>query len=264
MKLKEYINLTIGCLLIAIATSYFLLPNKLSSGGFAGISTVVYYLFNIPLGITMLILNIPLFIFAKIRMGNIFVIEGLVGTILLSIFIDVLDTTHLVLTHDKLLACIYGGVIIGIGTALVLKGNASTGGTEMLANIFQTYKENIKISSLLNGIDMAIVTLNVLVFRDIEIGLYSAIAIYIMGKMIDIVFEGIHFTKTIFIISDKYESIAKKIGDQVARGSTLIYAKGMFKGDERKILLCIASRNQIGKIKNICMRYRRKSFYSNK
>ena len=121
MKLKEYINLTIGCLLIAIATSYFLLPNKLSSGGFAGISTVVYYLFNIPLGITMLILNIPLFIFAKIRMGNIFVIKGLVGTILLSIFIDVLDTTHLVLTHDKLLACIYGGVIIGIGTALVLK-----------------------------------------------------------------------------------------------------------------------------------------------
>lgn len=116
------------------------------------------------------------------------------------------------LTQDRPLACIYGGILIGVGMAIVLKGNGSTGGTDLLTYIIRTYKPHFKSSSLIVIIDVIIVMLNVIFFKEIEIGLYSAIAIYIMGKMIDIVFEGINFTKMIFIVSNEYKEIAKEIG----------------------------------------------------
>ncbi len=114
------------------------------------------------------------------------------------------------LTQDRPLACIYGGILVGAGMAIVLKGNGSTGGTDLLTYIIRTYKPHFKSSSLIVIIDVIIVMLNVIFFKEIEIGLYSAIAIYIMGKMIDIVFEGINFTKMIFIVSNEYKEIAKR------------------------------------------------------
>ena len=114
------------------------------------------------------------------------------------------------LTQDRPLACIYGGILVGVGMAIVLKGNGSTGGTDLLTYIIRTYKPHFKSSSLIVIIDVIIVMLNVIFFKEIEIGLYSAIAIYIMGKMIDIVFEGINFTKMIFIVSNEYKEIAKR------------------------------------------------------
>ena len=128
--LKESTYIIIGCFFMAAGTSLFLLPNQLSSGGFAGIATITYYLFNIPLGTFMLILNIPLFILTIIKVGKGVAIKGIIGTILLSLFIDLLEKFD-PLTEDRFLACIYGGILTGIGTAIVLKANASTGGTDL-------------------------------------------------------------------------------------------------------------------------------------
>ena len=205
---KELIEIIIGCFLMAAGTSLFLLPNQLSSGGFAGIATIIYYLFKLPLGTTMLILNIPLFILTIIRVGKETAIKGIIGTISLSVFIDILEKFN-PLTEDRLLACIYGGILVGLGTAIVLKANASTGGTDLLTYIIRSYRPNYRTSNLIVIIDIAIVLLNVIFFKEIEIGLYSAIAIYLNGKMIDIVFEGIYFTKTMFIVSNKYKEIAE-------------------------------------------------------
>lgn len=206
----QFIEISIGSLIMAISTSFFLLPNQLSTGGFAGIATVAYYIFKLPLGTTMLILNIPLLILGLFRIGKEFLVKSLIGTVLLSVFIDLLDK-YQAFTQDRLLACIYGGVLMGIGTALVLRAFASTGGTDLLSYIVKSYKKHFKTSSLIMIIDIAIVTLNVIVFKEVEIGLYSAIAIYLMGKMIDIVFEGVSFTKMMFIISPKYKEIANKL-----------------------------------------------------
>ena len=115
----------------------------------------------------------------------------------------------------------------------------------------KAYKPNIKISNLLVALDIIIVTLNVLFFKKLEIGLYSAITIYIMGKMIDIFFEGIDFAKMIYIISPKYDKIAKQIGTKVKRGSTLLYGKGMYKEEERNTLICVASRGEVRDIMKI-------------
>lgn len=114
------------------------------------------------------------------------------------------------------------GIIIGIGTAIILKAKASTGGTDLLTQIIKSYKPNIRISSLLVLLDTLIVTLNVFFFKELEIGLYSAITIYIMGKMLDIFFEGINFGRVVYIVSVKYEDIAKEIGVVIGRGSTAL------------------------------------------
>ena len=187
----ELIGTIIGSFIIAIATSLFLLPNEFSSGGFSGIATIIYYVFNIPMGTTILILNIPLFIIATFKIGKGFLLKSIVGTISLSIFIDWLNTFENV-TNDKILACVYGGILAGIGTAVILKSNSSTGGSDLLSLIIKSFNSDFKTSSLITMIDSVIVLLNVIFLKRIEIGLYSAITIYLMFKVVDILFEGIY------------------------------------------------------------------------
>lgn len=257
--LKDLMLMIIGSLFLSIGTSFFLLPNQLSSGGFTGITTVIYYLLKIPMGTALIMLNVPLFVVALFKLGKKFFIKAIIGTGLLSLFLNIFEGVTPV-TTDRLLASIYGGIIIGIGTAIILKANASTGGSDLLGNIIAKVKPTAKIGNLIIIIDVIIVGINTLFFREIEVALYSAIAIYLSGQMIDIVFEGTNFTKMIFIISDKYKEIAKQIGENIERGSTGIYAKGMYYGEEKMMLWCVASRKEISKIKQIARKIDPESF----
>ena len=253
------IGTILGAGMIGFGTASFLLPNQLSTGGFSGIATITYYMFKIPMGTMNILLNIPMFIFSGFKIGKNFFIKTLIGTVSLSIFIDFFDK-YKPITTDRFLASIYGGIIIGIGTAIILKVGSSTGGTELIANLIKSYKPNITISRYLTLIDAIIVLANVIVFKHIEIGLYSAIAIYLYGKLIDIVFEGIYYTKLLFIISNKSEQISKEIENKVKRGVTGLYGKGMYSGEEKLILICAASRGDIVKIKLIAKQIDEKCF----
>ena len=146
------------------------------------------------------------------------------------------------------------------GTAIILKVNGSTGGTDLISYIAKEYRPTISMSRAIILMDIAIVGLNVIFFKEIEIGLYSAIAIYLMGKMIDIVFEGIYFTKLLLIISDKNEEIAKQIGEKVRRGTTGLLGKGMFTQKNKLVLLCAATRRDIDRIKVIARKIDPTSF----
>ena len=255
----ETLGTILGAFVIAIAVSLFLLPNKLSSGGVAGIATITYYLFNMPMGISMLIINIPLFFMSILKIGKTFFVKSIIGTITLSVFIDILDKLT-PLTEDKFLACIYGGILMGVGTAILLKVNSSTGGTDLFSYIAKIYKPTIKVGEIIFLIDIVIVALNMIFLREIEIGLYSAIAIYLMGKMIDILFEGIYFTKLIYIISDKAEEIAKEIGKEIGRGTTGIYGKGMYTNTDKLILMCAVTRKDVAKAIQIIRKIDKRSF----
>lgn len=244
----DIIGIIIGAMVMAFGISMFLLPNKLSSGGFAGIATILYYLFKIPMGVTNILLNAPLFIFAAFKIGKKFFVKSIIGTISLSIFLDRFDTL-IPLTEDSFLACIYGGIIVGIGTAVILKVNSSTGGSELISNLLKEYNSNVRVSNVIVIIDVIVVALNMIVFKEIEVGLYSAIAIYLMGKIIDILFEGVYFTKLVYIVSDKNEEIAKSIGDEIKRGTTGLYGKGMYTNKEKLVLICAAARRDIIKVK---------------
>lgn len=248
--LIECIETIIGTAIMAIGISLFLLPNQLSSGGFSGIATITYYLLNIPVGTMVLVLNIPLFIIAFFKIGKSFFFKSLLGTISLSVFIDFFEK-FTPLTQDRFLACIYGGIIIGIGTAIVLRSRSSSGGTDLISNIIREYNHKIRMGTVIVIVDTIIIALNIIFFKELEIGLYSAIAIYLDGKMIDIIFEGIYFTKLLFIISDKNEQIAKTIGKEIKKGSTGLYGKGMYSNEDKLILVCVAPRGDIAKIKEL-------------
>ena len=263
LKVKEFlidmIYLTLGCAIMAIGTAVFLLPNQLSTGGFTGIATIFYYLFHFSMGTVILALNIPFFILAFFKIGKKLVIKSIIGTSLLSFFIDLFEKIP-TLTNDRLLACIYGGIFIGFGLALVLKANASTGGTDLITYIARAYKPYMKTSNIIVVVDVIIIGLNVIFFKKVEIGLYSAISIYLMGKMIDIVFEGVTFTKMVYIISQKYEEISKEIDNQLQRGSTGIYAKGMYTNTDKMMLMCVGARTEVARMKQIATQIDSKAF----
>ena len=255
----EILGSIIGALIMAIGIALFLLPNQLSSGGVAGIATITYYLLNIPMGMMILIINIPLFILAIFKIGKYFFVKTLVGTASLSFFIDILDKFE-PLTNDRFLACVYGGIILGIGTAILLKSNSSTGGSDLVSYLAKKYKPTLQSGNIIVIIDIIIVTLNMIFFREIEIGLYSAIAIYLMGKVIDILFECIDFTKLIIIISDKSEEIYSGIKEKIERGTTGLYGKGMYTDKEKLVLMCVAPRREVSRIKIISRRIDPHSF----
>ena len=253
-NIKEFtiqcIGTIIGALIMAISVSFFLLPNELSTGGFSGIATIFYYLAKIPVGTTILVLNIPLFIFSFFKIGRQFFIKSIIGTISLSIFIDIFNNFE-ALTNDKLLASIYGGILTGIGNAIILKSHSSTGGSDLITNIIKNYKPMLKTGNIITILDISIVILNIVFLKKIEVGLYSAVAIYLMGKMIDIIFEGIYFTKLLFIISDKNNEISSKIESEIKRGVTGLYGKGMYTNSDKLILMCAVRRNDIANIKQL-------------
>ena len=244
---------------MAISVSFFLLPNELSSGGFSGIATILYYRLKVPMGITIASLNIPLFLMAGYKLGKRFFLKSLIGTISLSVFIDLLDK-YKVITNDKMLAAIYGGILTGVGTAIILKSHSSTGGSDLVTYIIKKYNTKIELGHAITIIDAIIVSLNVVFLRKIEIGLYSAITIYLMGLMIDVVFEGIFFSKLLFIISDKNEKIAKEIQIKINRGLTGIYGKGMYENNNKLILMCAVDRRDIANIKKLILSIDRDAF----
>ncbi len=239
-----------GCILASFGTSCFLLPNQLSSGGFAGIATIFYYVFHVQMGTTILILNIPLFIIGYFKLGFKFILKTIFATFLYSKFIDIFGTFNF-LVHDRLLSSIYGGILVGSGLALVFKTNTSTGGTDLIAYISQNYNIHIKMSNIIMLIDIAVVISNLIVFKELEIGLYSAIVIFLIGKMIDIVFEGINFCKIIYIISDKYDEIMKAINLEIKRGATGLYGKGSFTKENKMVIMCVSKRRDLERIKSI-------------
>lgn len=255
----EYIYIIVGAFLMAVSTALILLPNQLSTGGISGISTILYYLFNYPVGLTMLLINVPLFVIAMVKVNKRLFFKSILGTVLLSVFIDLLENLSPI-TNDRFLACIYGGIIMGIGTAIILKAGASTGGTDLLSYVIRAYNNKFKSSRVIIIADTIIIFFNIIFFKEIEIGLYSVIAIYLMGKMIDIIFEGIYFTKIMFIISEKYEEISKEIGILVKRGSTGIYSKGMYSGKQNVMLFCVASRKEVAEIKQIIKQIDKNAF----
>lgn len=243
---EDFLYTTVGSVLISVGTSLFLLPYKISTGGFSGIATVFYYLYGIRIGSLILVLNVPLFIVGFFLIGKYFFIKTVYSTWLLSYVLNFIAELKVVVNvDDKMVAVIFGGIIVGIGTSLVFLGNSSTGGSELLIQIIQHFSKKIKISHLIIAIDSIVVIFNMLVFKNIEIGLYSLIAIYLNSKMVDTISEGINFSKVVYIISDKPNEISKSILNTLNKGVTGLYGRGMYRNEEMLILVCVVKNRDL-------------------
>lgn len=246
--IQDILLILIGTYLVSFGINFFLLPLKLTTGGVSGIGTIFYYLFNIPLGITTIILNIPLFFISLKKLGINASIKTIFSTIILSIFLDVFKYENLEMT-DLFTSAIFGGLVMGTGLSLVFKAGASTGGSDLLAQIIYKSFSVQSLSQVLLIIEILIISTVVIVFKNINLGLYSIVAMFISSKVIDVLFEGIYYTKVVNIISDKSDNIVKFIINDLERGATLTKTKGAHTNKENITITCILTMPQLSKLK---------------
>ena len=243
----SYSLVTIGAFIMAAGYVYFISPHKIVPGGVFGISIVLHHLFGLPIGLTALVMNIPLTLIGIKILGPRFGIKTVVGFTLASVFIDVLTRIwgeQPLVADDVLLSSIFGGVLVGLGLGLIFKARATSGGSDIVAMIIGKYTK-MPIGQLLIMIDSCVVIVGLIAFRDWRIPLYSWIVIFITGKVVDLVLEGMSYEKSIFIVTDKYDEIRDKIINDLDRGGTLIKGEGMFGGTEKKIIFTNVSRREL-------------------
>ncbi len=248
--LREYLFILLGVLLTALGLDMFLVPNKIAAGGVSGIATIVHYLAHVPVGVTMLAINIPLFLIGIRRLGMGFGVRSLFGTITLSVIIDLIARRVSIPTRDPLLASIYGGIIVGIGVGLVFRNKGTTGGTDLAAAIVNNYMK-LSVGVVLFIIDASVIVAAGIVFKSAELALYALLTVFLTARVIDIVQEGFGYAKAALIISQKPDEVADVILQKLDRGVTALRGKGMYTRTERDVILSVVTRSEISTLKEM-------------
>ncbi|MFJ8266915.1 YitT family protein [Peribacillus asahii] len=247
-KILEYIFILIGSALIAIAFNVFLLPNQIASGGVSGISTILEATFGFEPAYVQWAFNIPLFIAGLIFLGMQFGVKTLIGTLFLP-FIVFMTRDWEPWTNDALLGSICGGILVGGGLGIVFLGKASTGGTDVAAQIIHKYT-HLSLGMCVAIIDGLIVLSAAFVF-DIEKGLYALISLYATGKTIDLVQIGFNRSKLALIITNREPEVRKAILHELDRGVTRLSGQGGYTDDARPILMCVVDQSEFTKLKQL-------------
>lgn len=258
-KIIDYTLLAIGSLMVGISVGSILLPLKISTGGFSGIATILYYLFKIPAEIGILLINIPAFIITWKVIGFKYGFKSFIGMIGCSIGISIGEILGS-LTPDIILAALYGGVVSGIGMALTYRAGGSTGGTDLVAKLVQYKKPYMNLGNILLLVDGIVIAILAITFKDINIALYSVVSVFVMTKVLNLILEGVDYAKAVFIITTKPEEISNLIHQEVKRTSTKIEAVGTYTNSEKTILLCVVNYKQIPILKQIVKQVDDKSF----
>ncbi len=232
-----------GSVIMAAGYVYFVVPYKIVPGGVYGIGIILHYLFGVPTGLSGLVLNVPLVILGMRVLGPRFGIKTVIGMVLTSVLIDVLTAFwgNAPLVDDPLLSAGFGGVLIGAGLGLIFRAKATTGGTDIVAQVLNKYTR-IPVGQLLMLVDAAIVSLAVLAFHDIKLALYALVTIYVTGRVVDAMLTGLSYEKAVYIISDKYEQIREVIIKELDRGGTYLLGRGMYKGHEKQVIFTAVNR----------------------
>ena len=232
--LKQYVSITLGCALMALAFDWFYAPNELTLGGFTGIAQVInFFAPALPVGVTVIVLNAPLFLMSLKRFGKRFLVRSFFAVAVNSIFIDLINAVYTFQPMDKLLGCIYGGVLVGVSLGWLLREEATTGGTELGAWLLKAKIPGLSIGTLCLAIDLTIIVFYAAVFRSLENALYGGSA-----------------AKLAYIISNEQEKITHEL---LARdmGVTRLTAEGAYTHNDKPVLLCAVRRREIVAVKRL-------------
>ncbi len=241
--------ITIGTLIAAFSLECILIPNDVIDGGVVGLSIMASYLTKYPLGLFLIVLNLPFIIMAFQKFGKMFVFLMFYGVIALSLFAELFLEKNYVFTHDTLLAALFGGIVLGAGVGLVLKSNASLDGTEILA-IKLAKKQPFSVGEIIMFFNIFVFTLAGFVYGA-DKGMYSALTYFIAYRVIDIVLQGLNEAKSVFIISAKYNEIGKEIMKRLDKSVTYLNAEGGYSGAKSKMIYCVITKIEIQKTKEI-------------
>ena len=251
-EILDYFGILIGVFITALAIVWLLVPNKIAAGGVSGLATVFYHLWGWPVSVVMLIINIPLFISCLWVFGPRYGAKTLFGTLMISLAIEFWQqVVHLEpLTREPLLAALYGGVISGIGIGIAFRSRGTTGGTDLAAQLLNHFS-GISIGTSLMCFDGMVILFAGFAFKSPELALYAIMTIFACSKVIDTVLEGLDYAKAAFIISSQPELIGQKILNELGRGATGLFGRGLYSTEKKEVLLCVISRAEEIRLKEL-------------
>ena len=243
--IKNLILMLVGSFVYAAGFQYILLPNSIPSGGIGGISMIINKFTGFPIGTLIIILNVPLFLFAWKKLGFQFMISSLIGTFLSSVCIDILAISPHVLTRDPLLTCVFGGIIFGAGLGLIYRTGATTGGSDIVAKLIRIRYPFMNFGTAMLILDIVIISLYAVIFNKLESAMYALITMFLSSRVIDIVLYGADIAKLCIIISDHGDAVRDFIFETLDRGVTFLHGSGGYSEKDKKIVMCAIRPQQI-------------------
>ncbi|MEO0107897.1 MAG: YitT family protein [candidate division WOR-3 bacterium] len=249
-NLRDIVLVTLGAALCALSYVLFLIPHHIVPGGVTGIAMLLNYLLRTPVGLVTIVINIPLFIWGLREIGRPFVLKSFLGMLLSSFFIDVL--TYVVrlhtVTESRILAAIYGGILLGSGLGLVFRGNGSTGGSDIIGQIL-SHRSNLSTGMAIMLVDFLVISFSAVTFSSIEAALYGYGTLFLSTRVLDFVIEGWSYARALFIITEKPEVIIGALTGDLGRGATRLSGKGGFTGLQRDVIYCVVAKREVSLIK---------------
>ncbi|MBE7644880.1 YitT family protein [Tenacibaculum finnmarkense] len=251
-ELKNYFFILSGSLILAIGVVGFLAPNKIATGGTSGLSIVLNYISNIPIGMLLLITNAPLLLISVKYIGKRFAFRTMISIVSLALYIDLFREVFKfpALSDNTLLSTIYGGVCVGLGIGVIFKGDASAGGGAIIARILKD-KYDFKPGTVILTLDILIIILSALVFKDLELALWAMLSIFVASKFIDLVVTGRKQNKIVHIASEDLEALKKIIASKMGVSGTLIQGNNLSQSNQRNIIFLSINKNRIMTLKNL-------------
>jgi uncharacterized membrane-anchored protein YitT (DUF2179 family) len=261
-NLKDIPFILIGSFMASIGINMFLTHAKLLSGGVAGIALIFQYLFDIKAGYLIFLLNIPLFMLGFKKLNKRFMIYSLIGMVNLSVCLIITEPISNVLNiNDKLLYCIYGGVINGIGYGIVFSHHGSVGGMDIISMLIRKKYTNFNIGKINFGINFIIVVISAFIFG-LPVALYTLITMYIASFVLDSVIKGFNKSKCVMIISEKENEIKEYIMNKLHRGATFLNGEGAFSQRNKKVILCVVSLRELPMLKRVVQTIDSQAFFT--
>lgn len=246
----DYLVMTIGAIIYAAGISLFLDPNSLAPGGVTGISIILNRITNIETGTLILLLNIPILLVGTWRFGVRFILSTLYCIALTSLCTNVLSAYGPV-TEDLVLAAVVGGAVLATGVGLVFKAGGTTGGIDIIIKLLRLKMPHLKTGALYLAMDAVVVATSAILFRNIELALYAGVAVFVSSTVLDVVLYGRDGAKLIYIISDHFEPITKRLLEELDLGVTHVDASGAYSGKEKRVIMCVCRKNLSPKVEEI-------------
>ena len=249
----DYLLILAGSVLYALSVRVFTAPNDIAPGGLTGIATMLNSLFSLPIGIMVIVMNIPLFIWGTVEIGTRFLIKTSVATIVSSVLIDIFELIPYSYTGEKILAALFGGVLSGAGLSLIFYRGGSTGGTDIIGKCIHKRLPHISMGSIILVSDIVVIVMAAIVYHSIESALYAVIAIFVSTKVIDNFVYGFSRDngKLMIIVTSMPEEISQVILERSQRGVTIVNGEGAYSHQKRGVLLCAARPSEVFKIKSL-------------
>lgn len=261
IEIKNYLFIVLGSLFLSLGVVLFFIPNALVTGGTSGMAILLHYLLGLPTGVMMVAVNAPLLLLGAKYLGRAFTLRSVITIVLSSVFIDGFnELLHVnALTKDVILAALFGGVCVGVGLGLVLSGNASAGGSTILAKIIAS-KTTIKASTVILAIDVMIIIAIALIFKNVDLALWSLVSIYVSAKSIDMFLSRGPSKKVVHIVSSKIDALCNVIVEQIGYEGTIVKGESIFGHESKEMIFLVVENRKIPRLKTLVQSVDKEAF----